>query len=201
MKKVKITWNWPVEEGHYLVGNFFSPVAVVVILTADYEKIPEETETLVRMGIEKGAAISGTLQTANIGIEKIVLNIVSNPNIRWLVLTGRKSAHKADRALKSLAFNGIDEHSRILKTPAPTAILKNISREAIEHFRKQISLLDISNSFDKKILEQIICACYQKKPSILSFRNIDYELWDKGAFTEVPIIEKITDKLTRKSKL
>ncbi len=53
MKKIKITWNWPVEEGHYLVGNFFSPVAVVVILTADYEKIPEETEALVRIGVEK----------------------------------------------------------------------------------------------------------------------------------------------------
>ncbi|MFQ5963863.1 MAG: hypothetical protein ACE5KZ_06230 [Candidatus Scalinduaceae bacterium] len=199
MKKVKITWNWPVEEGHYLVGNFFSPVAVVVILTADYDKIPEETETLVRVGVEKGAAISGTLQTANLGIEKIVLNIVSNPNIRWIVLTGRKSAHKADSAIKALVCNGIDEHFRILETPAPTAILKNISREAIEQFRKQISLLDVSNSLDKKILEQVVCACYQEKPSTLNFRNNEYKLWDKGAFTEVPIIEKITDKLTKKS--
>jgi tetrahydromethanopterin S-methyltransferase subunit A len=56
----------------FLRGNDYSPVAVVIILTTDPEEIPPEIECLVHAGIVSGAALSGTLQTANIGIEKII---------------------------------------------------------------------------------------------------------------------------------
>lgn len=39
--------------------------------------------------IEVGAALSGTLHTANIGIEKVICNILANPNIRHLISEGR----------------------------------------------------------------------------------------------------------------
>jgi len=39
----------------------------------------------------RGAALAGTLQTENIGIEKIVANIASNPNIRHKYDWGRRS--------------------------------------------------------------------------------------------------------------
>ena len=68
MKKFKLTYDWPIENGKYLVSNPLSPVGVVVILASPYDKVPKETEELIRAGIEKGAGISGTLQTANIGI-------------------------------------------------------------------------------------------------------------------------------------
>ena len=89
MLKVDPHPDYPPEEGRYIRGNDFSPVAVAIILNCDADKIPREIETLVRSGIESGAALSGTLQTANIGIEKMVCNIVANPNIRYLVLAGR----------------------------------------------------------------------------------------------------------------
>lgn len=41
---------------------------------------------LVEVAIESGAALAGTLQTENIGIEKIIANVVANPNIRYLIL-------------------------------------------------------------------------------------------------------------------
>lgn len=67
---------YPPEEGRFLRGNDYSPAAVVIILTTDAEAIPPEIGKLVRTGIETGAALSGTLQTANIGIEKIICNVV-----------------------------------------------------------------------------------------------------------------------------
>jgi tetrahydromethanopterin S-methyltransferase subunit A len=62
----------PCREGRFLRGNDYSPVAVIIILTTDPEEIPPEIERLVHAGIVSGAALSGTLQTANIGIEKII---------------------------------------------------------------------------------------------------------------------------------
>jgi len=89
MLKVDPHPDYPQEDGRYLRGNDFSPVAVAIILNCDADKIPPELESLVRAGIETGAALSGTVQTENIGFEKIVCNIVANPNIRrWTRVYG-----------------------------------------------------------------------------------------------------------------
>jgi tetrahydromethanopterin S-methyltransferase subunit A len=72
---------------------------------------------LVRPGIEAGAALSGTVQTPNIGLEKIICNCISNPNIRYLVLTGPESeGHLTGDALKALFSNGVDNKKRIIGT-------------------------------------------------------------------------------------
>jgi len=91
MLKVEPASSYPPEEGRYLRGNDYSPVAVAVILLYDQEKIPPDIENLVRVGLESGAALSGTLQTENIGIEKLICNVVANPNLRYLVIFGPES--------------------------------------------------------------------------------------------------------------
>ena len=82
MLKVAPHPDYPPEDGRYVRGNDASTVAVAIILNHDADKIPPEIETLVRTGIESGAALSGTIQTENIGFEKVVCNVVANPNIR-----------------------------------------------------------------------------------------------------------------------
>ena len=79
IKKSKPGAGYPPEEGCYLRGNDYSPVAVVVILRWMREQTPPDIEKLVRVAIETGAALAGTLQTENVGLEKVVCNIVSNP--------------------------------------------------------------------------------------------------------------------------
>ncbi len=195
MKKFKLTYDWPIENGRYLVSNPLSPVGVVIILIAPYDKMPKETEELVRAGIEKGAGISGTLQTANIGIEKIVINLISNPNIRYLILLGKESGHFPADALKALFREGIDGKGYILNTKAPTAILKNIPKEATERLRKQIQLIDLSGIIDINILEKAVWSCYQEKETLLEVENKKYLLSDIGPFPEEPIIYRLTDKL------
>jgi tetrahydromethanopterin S-methyltransferase subunit A len=81
--KVSPTPDYPPEEGRYLRGNDASPVAVGIILNCEPEKMPLALESLVRAGVEAGAALSGTVQTENIGFEKIICNITANPNIRY----------------------------------------------------------------------------------------------------------------------
>jgi tetrahydromethanopterin S-methyltransferase subunit A len=70
MLKVKPHLDYPPEEGRYIRGNDASPVAVAIILCSDADKIPTEIENLVRAGIESGVALSGTVQTENIGVVK-----------------------------------------------------------------------------------------------------------------------------------
>ncbi|MDP2960694.1 MAG: hypothetical protein Q8N71_04650, partial [candidate division Zixibacteria bacterium] len=193
--KTKISWDWPVEEGHYLTANPLSPVALVMILAKDYDRIPRETEDLVRCGVEKGVAISGTLQTANIGIEKIILNLISNPNIRWLILAGKPQGHRPEDALRALFKNGIDEKNFIKGTKALTAILKNIPVECVERFRKQVSLIDLVGVIQKELVEKAIWGCFQEKETSIKISDEAFKLFDPGSYPEPPIIKRITDKL------
>ena len=106
--KVDPPQDYPPEEGRYLRGNDLSPVAVVAILDTFDFKIPSELTKLVQVAIESGAALAGTLQTENIGLEKVVSNIVANPNIRYLVICWRESqGHRTADAIINLVENGV----------------------------------------------------------------------------------------------
>jgi tetrahydromethanopterin S-methyltransferase subunit A len=192
--KVKPSPDYPLEEGRYIRGNDSSPVAVVIILTCDADKIPPEIENFVRVGAESGAALSGTVQTENIGFEKIICNIVANPNIRYLVLGGPESeGHLTGESLKSLFRNGVDEKKRIIGTEAPHPFLFNVPREMIERFRKQVSLIDLQFEGDPEVIRKAVWSCYQENP--VEFRG--YSLCDPGAYPEPPLSGKITWRVTQ----
>ena len=194
MLKVKPSPDYPLEEGRYIRGNDSSPVAVVIILTCDADKIPPEIENFVRVGAESGAALSGTVQTENIGFEKIICNIVANPNIRYLVLGGPESeGHLTGESLKSLFRNGVDEKKRIIGTEAPHPFLFNVPREMIERFRKQVSLIDLQFEGDPEVIRKAVWSCYQENP--VEFRG--YSLCDPGAYPEPPLSGKITWRVTQ----
>ena len=186
--------DYPPEDGRYLRGNDFSPVAVAIILTTDEDKIPPELERLIRAGIEAGAALSGTVQTENIGFEKIICNIVANPNIRYLILGGPESGgHLTGEALKALMRHGVDEKMRIVGTDAPHPFLFNLPLKMIERFRKQLFLIDLQFEGDPGLIRKAVWSCYQESP--VEFRG--YSLYDPGAYPEPPLSGKITWRVTQ----
>lgn len=194
MKKIEPPPGYPPEEGRYLRGNDYSPVAVVIILIHPAEEIPRGIEVLVKTGVESGAALSGTLQTENIGLEKIICNIVANPNIRYLVLAGPESpGHFTGEALIALFKNGIDQKKRIIGTKSPAPYLFNIPAEDVEQFREQVALVNLLNEGDSDVIRQAVWSCYQEKPT--QFRS--YSLYDPGAYPAKPICRKITWRVTR----
>src|SRR3989304_3017801 len=125
MHKVRPNDDYPPEPGCYLAGNPYSPVAAAVLLNGPYDArppsvkdVPPDVEALVRIGLEAGAALSGTLQTENIGIAKIICNLVANPNIRFLIVCGKEVRHyKTGGALKALFQNGTNEKRIIVDAP------------------------------------------------------------------------------------
>jgi tetrahydromethanopterin S-methyltransferase subunit A len=187
--KVKPPPGYPPEDGRYLRGNDYSPVAVVAILNTFDHAIPPELEQIVTAAVETGAALAGMLQTENIGIEKIVANIVANPNIRYLVLCARESeGHLPGDALKALINNGVDKKKAIIGTKAPTAHLFNIAGRSIQRFRRQVTLVDLLNETDVETIKAAVRACYQEEPT----RFGNYQLYDLGAYAEPAICQRIS---------
>jgi tetrahydromethanopterin S-methyltransferase subunit A len=181
--------DYPPEEGRYIRGNDFSPVAVAIVLNCDADKIPPDLEMLVRTGAEGGAALSGTVQTENIGFEKMICNVVANPNIRYLILGGPESeGHLTGEALKSLMLKGVDDRKRIIGTSAPHPFLFNLPLTMIERFRAQITLVDLQFEGDPEVIRQAVWSCYQETP----VRFEQYELYDPGAYPEPPLGGSLT---------
>jgi tetrahydromethanopterin S-methyltransferase subunit A len=184
--------DYPPEEGRYLRGNDSSPAVVVIILNRKEDEIPAEIEKLVRTGVESGAALSGTVQTENIGFEKIICNVVANPNIRYAILSGPESeGHLTGEAFKALLKNGVDEKKRIVGSNSPHPLLYNLPMELIERFRKQVTLIDLQFRGTPELIRKAVWSCYQEAP-------VDFEgcsLYDIGAFPEPPLSGKITQRV------
>ncbi len=194
MLKVKAHPDYPPEDGRYIRGNDASPAAVAIVLCSDADKIPPEIEHLVRAGVESGAALSGTVQTENIGFEKIICNIVANPNIRYLIVGGPESeGHLTGEAMKSLVRDGVDEKKQIKNTSSPHPFLYNIPMEFIDRYRKQLSVIDLQFEGDPDVIRKAVRACCQEKP--VQFK--DYSLYDPGAFPASPLGGKITMRVTQ----
>ena len=165
-----------------------SPVAVAIVLNTRPESIPKELNALVEAASSAGAALAGTVQTENIGIEKIVCNIVANPNIRYLVLGGPESeGHITGDALRKLILKGVDGNGRIIDTQAPNPKLLNLPAVYIERFRRQVSLIDLQFEGDPELMEQAVRACQGNAAT--TFR--EYRLADPGPYPEAPLGGKI----------
>jgi tetrahydromethanopterin S-methyltransferase subunit A len=147
---------WPPVRGDYQVGNANACVAVV---------------TLASPLFPKGAAIWGQCKTENLGVEKIVANVISNCNIRFLILCGVESkGHLPGNTILALHRNGIDEQGRIIGSRGAIPFIQNLPPEAIARFQSQVELIDCIGQEDIVQIEELIlrygllCQPYPAKP-------------------------------------
>jgi tetrahydromethanopterin S-methyltransferase subunit A len=131
MSEQRTEINWPPIKGDYEVGNEKSPIAILIIGRGQ-AKIDKED-----------FAIKGVLKTENVGLEKVVANIISNPSIRFLIACGKEEfGHFPGHALIGLLQNGVDDHMRIRCEKSAIPYLCNLDSEAVERFRNQVVLID-----------------------------------------------------------
>ncbi len=144
MKKVEVE-NWPVETGRYIIGDKKSCIAVCTLSSLDIE--------LSMYNI----AIVGKCVTENVGMEKIIKNIISNPNIRYFVICGvEPKGHYVGQAFKCLVEKGLDADRKIIGALGAMPIIKNVSDEQIERFKKQVEIVDmIEEENTQKITDRI----------------------------------------------
>jgi len=144
--------TWPPVEGEYTVMNALAPVAVSTLSSTKLE------EKIVKLKPE-GLCVVGKTETENIGIDKIIKNVITNPAIIYLILTGKDTeGHKSGKTLLALWENGVDKNMRIIGSEGRRPILKNVTRTDVKKFRKQIQIEDMmgtenTRSIVKKIKE------------------------------------------------
>lgn len=141
--------KWPCEDGRFKLGNLKSSVAVCT--NASVNEIELDMEKI---------AIAGSCVTENIGVEKIVKNLIANPRIRFLINVGRKSkGHFVEDAFDNLYKNGLDKSNRIIGAKGNMPILKKLSKEEVEAFRKQIMPINLIGESDPKIINNKVMEC------------------------------------------
>jgi tetrahydromethanopterin S-methyltransferase subunit A len=136
---------WPPVRGDYHVGDPLAAVAVV---------------TLASSIMLRGSAIFGQCKTENLGVEKIVANVISNCNIRFIILCGMESkGHLPGNTILALHKNGIDEKGRIIGSEGAIPFIQNLPVEAIHRFQDQIELIDCIGIEDPEQIEEQIARC------------------------------------------
>ncbi|MBA2681427.1 MAG: hypothetical protein H0U76_23890 [Ktedonobacteraceae bacterium] len=152
--------RWPVTSGSYIVGD---PLAVVAVCTLT------SSELMQPLANVPGVAIAGLVYTPNLGIEKIIRNVTTNPAIRFLFLCGKESpVFYPAQTLRALFTNGISSDRQIIDAQGPLPVLQNISLQQIEAFRRQVELVDHTGTTDLAQLTLHIQALVERDPGPLA---------------------------------
>ena len=160
--------GWPVISGDYIVGDPESPVAVTTLASHIEADLT-------------GAAIAGPCKTENLGIEKVVANIISNPNIRFLILAGAEvQGHITGQSFKALHENGADpDKKKIIGATGAIPFVENVPLEGVERFQQQLELVDLIDTEDIGTIQAKINECVEK---------------DSGAYEAEPIVMEVDEE-------
>ena len=167
--------GWPVVNGDYVVGDPESPVAAAT-LASHIEQIP----------VDAGAAIAGPCKTENLGIEKMMANLISNPNIRFLVLCGSEvQGHITGQSIEALHANGVDpEKRKIVDATGAIPFIENIPDEGIERFQQQLEIVSIIDTEDAAAIQSKIKECIEKDPGAFEEEAMVIKVEEGGAEEE-----------------
>lgn len=142
--------SWPPVEGEYTIIDKSAPVAVSTLASAKLE------ERLVKAKPE-GLCIIGKTETENIGIDKIVKNVISNPAISQIIIAGKDpEGHQSGKTLLALWKNGVNKDMRVTGSKGRRPILKNVSSPEIKKFREQVQMVDMIGSENTRAIVKTI---------------------------------------------
>ncbi|WP_080424873.1 DUF4346 domain-containing protein [Burkholderia ubonensis] len=148
--------GWPPLPGDYAVVRYRASVAVC---TLNSERLAKE----LAQSAPDGLAIVGTMRTENLGIERVIRNVLANSNIRFLVLCGDDSqqsiGHLPGQSMESLFANGLDDKQRIVGAKGKRPFLKNVGPQHIRGFKEQVRLVSLIGEQDAARIGQVIVDC------------------------------------------
>ena len=118
--------------------------------------------------MEANYAIIGTCKTENIGIERVIINVISNPSIRFFILAGPEiPGHQTGKSLSCLYSNGVDKETRkILDSPGAIPYIENVPLEGVERFREQVEFIDMMNNSNSEEIAQRVNDYLPKDPGV-----------------------------------
>jgi len=129
--------HWPPMIGEYFVLEPDAPVAVSTLASAELaEQLAQRKPS--------GLAIVGKTETENIGLDKVIKNVITNPAIRFLIVAGHEAqGHRSGQTLIALTENGVDAKNRVVGSPGKRPFLRNVSLDEINAFRQQVHVIGL----------------------------------------------------------
>ncbi|HEY0196364.1 MAG TPA: tetrahydromethanopterin S-methyltransferase subunit A [Methanobacterium sp.] len=178
--------GWPLVNGDYMVGDPQSCVAGATLAS--------HIENVL---IDAGAAISGPCKTENLGIEKMMANIISNPNIRFLILCGSEvQGHVTGQSIEALHANGVDpEKRKIVGAVGAIPFIENIPDEAIERFQVQLELISMIDVEDADLIQAKVKECIESDPGAVEEETMIFGMEEEEELEEEEYLEEIEEKL------
>ena len=147
---------WPAIAGTYEIGDPQGSVAVCA-LTSE--------QLIAPLAHVAGVAIAGKVYTANLGIERIVVNITANPAIRFCLVCGKDSPlFRPGQSLVALAESGVDEQRHIVGAAGYEPVLPALAPERVAQFRQQVEVIDWTGEEDVHTLEAAIGGLVARSP-------------------------------------
>jgi tetrahydromethanopterin S-methyltransferase subunit A len=148
--------KWPPIPGDFEVGN---PSGCVAVCTLGK-----------KIHVDADYAIIGTCKTENIGIERVIVNVISNGSVRFLILAGPEvPGHLTGSSLRCLHEQGVDPDTRkIIGAPGAIPYIENIPVEAVERFRTQVEFVDMMNNSKPKDIASKVHELNGMNPGIFS---------------------------------
>jgi tetrahydromethanopterin S-methyltransferase subunit A len=153
--------GWPPLPGSYRVLRYRAPVAVCTLNS-------QELVDAVAAAEPEPIAIAGTLQTENLGIERLISNILANPFIRFVVICGADSqkmiGHLPGQSLVALARNGVNDNRRIIGAKGKRPVLRNLEPGAVDHFRSMVEVVDLVGVSEIEPITAAVRGCAEHNP-------------------------------------
>jgi tetrahydromethanopterin S-methyltransferase subunit A len=166
--------GWPIAKGDFHSGDANSPVAVVTM-----------GSHLDEQGIcDGGAALCGSCKTENLGLEKVIANIISNPNIRFMLCCGTEvKGHLSGQTMVALHKGGVKE-GRVVGAEGAIPFIENLNDAAIKRFQEQIEVVNIMESEDVGAIKAKIAELKARDPGAFAADPMIVEVKEAGGTEE-----------------
>lgn len=202
--KKEVPEGWPLVTGDYEVGDPQSCVAI------------SSCGSYFHMEHLKGVAIQGPDKTENIGLEKIITNVISNPNIRFLIAGGAEvPGHVSGGTLIALVKGGVDPSShKVVGSTGAIPFIENLPDEAVARFRDQVEVIDMIGEEDYGKINAKVQELIARDPGAYPEDAMVVKIGGEGeeaAKIEMPLampasphmatIDRATEQITYKTQL
>ncbi len=166
--------GWPLVKGDYHSGDANSPVAVVTM-----------GSHLDEQGVcDAGAALCGSCKTENLGLEKVIANVISNPNIRFILFCGTEvKGHLSGQTLAALHKGGVKE-GRVVGAEGAIPFIENLNEAAIKRFQEQTEIVNIMESEDLNAIKAKINELKARDPGAFAGDAIVVEVKEAAGAEE-----------------
>jgi tetrahydromethanopterin S-methyltransferase subunit A len=189
--------GWPKVKGDFIPGDANSPVAIVTMGSHLDEK-----------GLcDAGAAMCGSCKTENLGLEKVIANIIANPNIRFMLCVGTEvKGHLAGQTMIALHKNGVKD-GRVVGAEGAIPFIENLNDTHIKRFQEQVECVNIMESEDLGVIKAKMNELKARDPGAFAADPMVVEVKEAaggietaaaGANPQFLEIEKKLDKIEKK---